>query len=366
MLQPGPSCTVRVADYPALRYDAEQYAFALNVRSINQMTATNETPTVPWKPFGKTGQRVPIISVGCAPMGNMPDAFGYGVTEEDAVATILAALDSPIPYIDTAALYGDGESERRVGLALRQVGGLPKGAVLQTKAGRDPNTNDFSGETVKRRFERSLELLGVDSIQFVYLHDPEHTTLAEATAPGGPMSVLQDYKEQGVIGHLGVAAGPIPLEIRYLETGLFDAVITHNRYTLLNRSAEPLIQYAAEKGYAVLNAAPFGSGMLVKGPEAYPRYAYQQARPEMLENLRQYAAIGEKYGVPLAAMALQFSTRDPRITNTIVGMSKPERIQQTIDLYTHPIPDELWRDVAQVGYATDDPEVGRFERKEEA
>jgi D-threo-aldose 1-dehydrogenase len=329
------------------------------------MTDANETPIVPWKPFGKTGKRVPIISVGCAPLGNMPDAFGYGVTEEDAVATILAALDSPFPYIDTAALYGDGESERRVGLALRQRGGLPKGAVLQTKAGRDPNTNDFSGETVKRRFERSLELLGVDRIEFVYLHDPEHTTFVEATAPGGPMSVLQDYKEQGVIGFLGVAGGPIPLELRYVETGLFDAVITHNRYTLLNRSAEPLIHYAAEKGLAVLNAAPFGSGMLAKGPDAHPLYAYQAPKPEMLDRLNQYAAIGEKYDVPLPAMALQFSTRDPRVTNTIIGMSKPERIQQTLDLYTYPIPKELWHDVAEVDYAMDDPEVGRFVRVEE-
>lgn len=329
------------------------------------MTSPNESPIVPWKPFGKTGQSVPIISLGCAPMGNMPDAFGYGVREEDAVATVLAALNSPIPYIDTAALYGDGESERRVGLALRQLGGLPAGAVLQTKAGRDPNTNDFSGETVKRRFERSLELLGVDRIEFVYLHDPEHTTFVQATAPGGPLSILQDYKEQGVIGFLGVAGGPIPLEMRYVETGVFDAVITHNRYTLLNRSAEPLIQYAAEKGLAVLNAAPFGSGLLAKGPDAHPLYAYQQAKPEMLDRMNRFAAIGKKFGVPLAAMALQFSTRDPRVTNTIIGMSKPERIQQTIDLYTHPIPPELWHDVAAVDYATDDPEVGRFVRVEE-
>lgn len=327
-----------------------------------------ETPrqnAVPWKPFGKTGHTVPIISIGTAPIGNMPDAFGYGVTEADALATIRSGLDSPIPYIDTAALYGNGESERRIGLVLRERGGLPDGAVLQTKAGRDPVSNDFSGEMVKRRFERSLELLGLDHIQFVYLHDPEHTTFAQATAPGGPLAVLQNFKEQGVIGHLGVAGGPIPLEMRYLELGVFDAVITHNRYTLLNRSAEPLIQYAAEKGLAVLNAAPYGSGLLAKGPAAYPRYAYQPATPEMIERVDQYTAIGEKYGVPLPAIALQFSTRDPRITSTIVGMSKPERIEQTLGYLAHPIPTELWREVATIDYAADDPEVGRFTRAED-
>ena len=74
--------------------------------------------------FGKTGLKVPPISIGCAPLGDMKDTFQYSVTEADAVATIKAALTSPIDYLDTAALYGDGESERRVGLALRDLGGL--------------------------------------------------------------------------------------------------------------------------------------------------------------------------------------------------------------------------------------------------
>jgi D-threo-aldose 1-dehydrogenase len=191
-----------------------------------------------YRPFGQAGFSVPPVSVGCAPLGDMPEAFGYGVSEADALATIRAALDSPIPYIDTAALYGDGESERRVGLVLQERAGLPPGAILQTKQGRDPKDNDYSGETVKRRMERSLELLGLDRIEVVFLHDPEWTSLDAAMAPGGPIETLQRFKEQGVIGHLGVAGGPIPVEIQYVETGLFDAVITHNRYTLLNRSAD--------------------------------------------------------------------------------------------------------------------------------
>jgi D-threo-aldose 1-dehydrogenase len=314
------------------------------------------------KPFGQTGLEVPPIAVGCAPLGSMPEAFAYEVAEQDAVNTILAALDSPIPYIDTAALYGDGESERRVGLALRQRGGLPANAVLQTKQGRDPKTNDYSGETVKRRLERSLELLGLDRIEIVYLHDQEWTTFEAAFAPGGPMDVLQRYRDQGVIGHLGVAGGPIPIQMQYIETGLFEALIHHNRYTLLNRSAEPLIEAAAARGMAVLNAAPYGSGMLAKGPDAYPRYAYQQAPPEMIDRVRQFAAISERYDVPLAATALQFSTRDPRITATIVGMSRPERLAETVRYLTTPIPDELWQEIATIPYDTHDPEENRFKQ----
>jgi D-threo-aldose 1-dehydrogenase len=314
------------------------------------------------KPFGQTGLSVPPIAVGCAPLGNMPETFAYGVTEEDALATIRAALDSPIPYIDTAALYGDGESERRVGLVLRERGGLPANAFLQTKEGRDPRDNDFSGETVKRRMERSLQLLGVDRIEVVFLHDQEWTTFEAAMAPGGPVEVLQRFRDEGVIGHLGVAGGPIPLQVQYIETELFDAVIHHNRFNLLNRSAEPLIEAAAARGMAILNAAPYGSGMLAKGPDAYPRYAYQQATEEMIDRARRFAAVAERHGVPVPAVALQFSTRDPRITATIVGMSQPERLAETVRFFTTPIPDALWDEIAGVPYDTNDPEANRFVR----
>jgi D-threo-aldose 1-dehydrogenase len=331
-------------------------------RNREERMPTTAADPLARKPFGQTGLFVPPIAVGCAPMGDMPDAFGYGVTEEDAVATIHAALDSPIPFIDTAALYGDGESERRVGLALRERGGLPANAVLETKQGRNPKDNDYSGETVKRRMERSLELLGVDRIEIVFLHDQEWTTFEGAFAPGGPMDVLQRFRDEGVIGHLGVAGGPIPLQIQYIETGAFDAVIHHNRYTLLNRSAEPLIEAAATRGMAVLNAAPYGSGMLVKGPDAYPRYAYQQASAEMIDRVRQFAAIADRHGVPLPAVALQFSTRDPRMTATIVGMSRPERIADTLSYLTTPIPDALWEEIAAIPFDTNDPEEHRFKR----
>jgi D-threo-aldose 1-dehydrogenase len=210
--------------------------------------------------------------------------------------------------------------------------------------------------------ERSLKLLGVDRIEVVYLHDQEWTTFEEAMAPGGPIDVLQQFRDQGVIGHLGVAGGPIPVQIQYIETGLFDAVIHHNRYTLLNRSAEPLIDAAVARGMAVLNAAPYGSGMLVKGPDAYPRYAYQRASAEMIDRVRRFAGIAERHGVPLPAVALQFSTRDPRMTATIVGMSRPERIAETIRYLTTPIPEALWDEIAEIPYDTDDPEVNRFVR----
>ena len=303
---------------------------------------------------------MPPIAVGCAPLGDMPEAFAYGVSEEDATATVRALLESPINYIDTAAYYGDGESERRIGLALRELGGLPDGAILQTKAGRNPATNDYSGETVKRRFERSLELLGVDRVHGCYLHDAEWTTYEAAMAPGGPVEVLKRFQEQGAIGFLGVASGPVDVELQYVESGMFDAVIHHNRFTILNRTAEPIMDAAKARGMAVLNAAPYGSGILVKGPDAYARYAYQAASPKMVEVVRRLQRICDAHGVPMAAAALQFSMRDPRTDVTIVGMSKPERVQQTVEFARFPIPESLWDEIASLPTFDDDPEANRW------
>jgi len=325
------------------------------------MTEPTTPPVLARRKFGQTPLEVPPIAVGCAPLASMVDTFQYAVPEEQAFATIRAALGSPLNYLDTAAHYGDGESERRIGIVLRRMGGLPEGAILQTKAGRDAKVNDYSGEMVKYRFERSLDLLGLDQIDIVYLHDAEHTTFEAAMSPGGPVEVLKEFQQQGVIKYLGVASGPIDVETKYVETGLFDAVITHNRYTLLNRTADPLIQNAHDRGMAVLNAAPYGSGMLAKGTAAYPRYAYQQASEEFIRTTQAYEAICERYGVPLAAVSLQFSTRDPRITSTIVGMSHPERVQQTIDLLTTEIPAACWEEISAVPVPEpDDPEKNRW------
>jgi D-threo-aldose 1-dehydrogenase len=148
--------------------------------------------------------------------------------------------------------------------------------------------------------------------------------------------------------------------IRYLETGEFSAVETHNRYTLLNRSAGPLLDVAVRLGVAVVNAAPYGSGMLAKGPDAYARYAYQDASPLLVERTRQLAAVCQKFAVPLPAAALQFSLGDPRVTTTVVGMTKPERVAQTLELARYPLPDDLWPALDAVGFDVDDPEAHRF------
>ncbi len=301
--------------------------------------------------LGTTGLLVPSLCIGLAELGSMPEAFGYSVAEDDALAFLRVLFAGPIPFADTAASYGDGESERRIGQALREIGGLPPNFVLATKADRDLTTGDFSGDQIRRSVARSLRLLKLDHLEICYLHDPEFTTFEAAMAPQGPVEVLRQLQAEGIIHHIGVAGGPIDIMTRYVATGLFAVAISHNRYTLLNQEADPFWDACARNGVAALNAAPYGSGILAKGPSAYPRYLYGEASADLLQRAFAIEAIANSYEVPLAAVALQFSLRDPRIISTVVGMSNPDRLMQTVALAQRPIPDDLWQELAALSPA---------------
>ena len=240
------------------------------------------------RPLGKTGLSVTPLCVGTSALGSFPAQYGYEVSAERAVATMRRVFEGPINFIDTSNEYGNGgDSERRIGQALAEVSGLPEGFVLATKVDPVPGSSDFSGDRVRASVAESLERLGLNRLQLVYLHDPEKMTFAEGTAPGGAVETLVQLQKEGVIDHLGVAGGPIDLMLQYLATGIFDAVISHNRYTLVDQSAEPLLNDAAQRGIAFVNAAPYGGGMLVKGPEVVPKYCYRPVSAAMVDRVRE-------------------------------------------------------------------------------
>ncbi len=301
------------------------------------------------RPVGKTGLRVTAIGVGTAPLGDMIDDFSYAVPEARALDTVRTWLDGPINFIDTAAIYGNGTSERRIGAVLRERGGLPEGFVLETKADRDPETGDWSGDQMRRSVERSLRLLGLDRLELCLLHDPETTSFEEVTRKGGALETLVRLKEEGVILHLGIGAGDVGMITRFVELGVMEVVMNHNRFNLLDREAEPLLELCSSMGIAFFNAGVYGSGILAKGPDAFARFRYREASPQLVERVRRMQATCDRHAVPLAAAALQFSLRDPRVTSTVVGMTRPERIRETLELATYPIPRELWPELEVLG-----------------
>lgn len=174
-----------------------------------------------------------------------------------------------------------------------------------------------------RSVERSLRLPGVDRLQICSLYDHEHIGFTAAMAPGDPVEVLRQLQETGVIQHLGVAGSPIKMTMQHQE-------------------AVPFWEICQPHGVAALIAAPYGSGILAKVPGAYSRYMYNPAPESYVRHAFALEALCQTYGVPLAAVALQFSLRNPRITSTILGISKPERLQETLRLAQQPIPETLW------------------------
>lgn len=307
------------------------------------------TPTSPLdvRSLGRTGFEVTAVGLGTSPL-SMPEHYGASSVEwNTAVATVEAALDSGVRSIDTSNGYGsEGGSERVIGEVIRRRGELPSGVLLATKVDPHPVTGDFSGARVRESFHESLSRLGVDRIALLHLHDPERIGYEDSMAPGGPVEALLALRDEGLVDKLGIAGGPVAMMMRFVDTGIFDAVLSHNRYTLLDRSAEPLFAMASERGVGTINAAPFGGGLLAKGPGPGRSYAYGQGSERLsVCAARMHAACG-RHDVDLAAVALQFSLRSPLVNMTVVGASKPDRIAAAIRPSV--VPDGLWEELEEL------------------
>ena len=310
--------------------------------------------------IGSTGLAVTHIGFGAAALGAMPDTYGYDVDEAVAHETVRSILGSPVNLLDTSRNYGFGRSEKRIGAVIGERGGIPDGFVLATKLDRDVETGRFDAARARRSFEESLAALGVDRVQILHLHDPEYAgDLAEVTHPGGALDELFRIKEEGMATAVGLAMGRLDVMLPLVMERPFDIVLNHNRFTLLNRSANALFDYAAANGIAVFNAAPFAGGVLAKGSSQVSRITYQEVEERSLEPVRRIEALCAKHSVAPGALALQFSLRDPRITSTIVGVSRPERINQTLAWAQAAIPEEAWTDIIELGYSEEDPEADR-------
>jgi D-threo-aldose 1-dehydrogenase len=312
------------------------------------------------RPLGSTGLLVSPIGFGTSPLGSMPGTYGYEVDEQRAVETLHAIFDSPVNLIDTSRNYGFGRSEERVGAALRSYEKPIDHLVLSTKVDRDMETLRFDASRVRQSFEESLDALGVDRVDILHLHDPEYgRDIDEITTSGGAIDEVFKIRDEGLARCVGLAMGQVDLMFDLLRRFRFDVALNHNRFTALNRQADALFQYAGEQGMGILNAAPYAGGVLAKGSTASTMVTYQEATSEAMAPVQALEELCADHGVPLGAVALQFSMRDARIASTILGVSKPERVTQSIEWATTPIPDGFWAAFDALPYSTDDPEANR-------
>jgi len=152
------------------------------------------------RPLGRTALTISRLGVG--------GGSSFGRAGDAGVDLLDACWDAGLRYFDTAPLYGEGESERRYGRALRS---RPRDEfVLSTKVGRNSASEfDYSAEGVRQSLARSLERLGLSRIDAVMIHDVDpdlHGDRFERhldAALSGAYTALNDLRDQGVIGAAG-------------------------------------------------------------------------------------------------------------------------------------------------------------------
>ena len=197
------------------------------------------------RPLGPTGLEVTGMCLGTSPLASMPALYGYEVAADQAEATLAAVLTGPLNFIDTSNNYGGGTAEQRIGAAFAAR------ADSRTRCAGDQGGRRPGDRRLLRRASTPLgggepRTAGPGHLPLMYLHDPEfYLTFAEAMAPGGPVGALVELRDAGVVERLGVAGRPVPLLRELIATGVFDLVLNHNRFTLVDRSAEPLMDDAA-------------------------------------------------------------------------------------------------------------------------
>ncbi|HEV8649125.1 MAG TPA: aldo/keto reductase [Actinomycetes bacterium] len=315
---------------------------------------------VPTVPLGG-GLQVSALALGTAPLGNLYTA----VADEGADATVRAALAAGLTYLDTAPHYGLGIAERRLA---RVLGGLPRDAfVVSTKVGRllrplgpgevpDPQgfadvppctrVWDFSRDGVRRSLGESLERLGLDRVDVVYLHDPdEHEHQAREQA----FPALAELRDQGVVRAIGAGMNQPGMLSRFVRDLDLDVVLVAGRYSLLDqRALAELLPACAARGVAVVVGGVFNSGLLAD-PRPGATFDYAPAPAELVARAVRLGEVCAGHGVPLRAAALAFPFGHPAVTSVLVGARSAAEVADAVAMYAWPVPGELWADLVAAG-----------------
>jgi len=331
----------------------------------------NPFETVPVGPYNLPVMR---LGLGGAPLSGMVLAGGLygGSAHDEAVRIIRRAYQQGIRYFDTAPLYGTGRSEARFrdGLA-----GFPRDSyVLSTKVGRvlDPNpkgststdnpdrlpdliaVNSWTRSDVQRSIEESLERLGMDYIDIVYVHDPDQEEFGEQQATDEAFPALIEMREQGIVKAIGCGMNLWEMPARFVRRFDLDIVLLAGRYTLLDHSGLPeFLPLCEERGVKIAVGGPYNSGILARDLDGPVSFNYEPAPQHLIERARKLNAVCDRHGVDLRAAALQFVLAHPAVATVIPGAQTVGELEQNIGLVKKHIPSALWQDMRREGLIPD-------------
>ena len=311
------------------------------------------------------------LGFGTAPLGNLYRAIG----DDDARALLNRAWAGGVRYYDTAPLYGLGLSERRLGALLR--GKNRDDYVLSTKAGRllhacDPAARtglgkwfdvparraiyDYGYDGVMRSLEFSLERLGADRVDILYVHDIDvmnHGSKADARIDEFMASgyrAMVALREQGVVKAIGGGVNEWEVCQTLAERGDFDLFLLAGRYTLLEQEAlETFLPLCESRGIGIVIGGPYNSGVLASGPRPGAFYNYEPAPEPVLERVRRIAEICGSHGISLIDAAFQFPLLHPCVVSVIPGGQGVEEVESNLRAAQAGIPPALWDDLKAQG-----------------
>ena len=320
--------------------------------------------------------QLPTLGFGGAPLGNMFKA----VPEDQAQATLEAAWQAGIRYYDTSPHYGAGLSEQRFG---KFLAGKPRDElVLSSKVGRllqpadqPENAKPFTGELPNRRvidysadgarrsIESSLERLGVDRLDLVFIHDVSEDQHGPkwrdyfAEAMQGAAAALTRMREEGMIGGWGLGVNLVEPCRLALEQSDPDVFLLAGRYTLLDHreALETLFPDCATRDVGIVVGGPFNSGVLAGGEH----FEYDRIPEEVHRKTERLRLLGEQFRVDIRAASLQFCLAHPVVQSVIPGSATPTRPAQYVSLLEARIPVEFWQALREQGLVPEDAPLSR-------
>jgi D-threo-aldose 1-dehydrogenase len=306
----------------------------------------------------RTGVEVSRLSLGTAALGGLYTS----VSDADCTDTVLTAIDNGINFIDTAPHYGKGTSEVRIGKAL--AGRDRSTFVIATKIGRllVPSTTDiddffmdadntverkfdFSASGVRQSLEGSLERLGLDSVEILFIHDPD-ANADEAILEAYPE--LDRMRSEGIIKAIGVGMNQCETPTRVIKETDIDMVLIAGRYSLLDQKAlEGLLPAALERNVDIIAAGVFNSGILAN-PVKGATYDYVPASAELLAKAVRIREVLDGHQVSLTSAALQFPLRHPAVKSVLVGCRSAAEVATNIAEFDKTIENKVWEDLVSV------------------
>jgi D-threo-aldose 1-dehydrogenase len=313
------------------------------------------------------------MGMGTAPLGNLYRAL----SEKDAQDTLEAAWKAGIRYFDTAPFYGLGISENRLNPFFR--GHKRSDYVVSTKVGRllkvcEPEKRaaigkffdtpsrqevfDYTYDGIMRSLDLSLERLGLDQVDILYVHDVDvFTHGSEAvrdahvkTLMGSGYKALQKLRDEKVIKAFGAGINEWQVCEILMEQGDFDIFLLAGRYTLLEQEAlNSFLPLCEKRGIGIVLGGPYNSGILATGAKPGALYNYDPAPKNILDRVRKIEAVCKTHKVKLPEAALRFPVKHPSVVSVIPGMVNPKQVALNVKTLGAKIPKAFWKDLKAQG-----------------